>query len=378
MKKFDLIVVGAGIAGLSAALVAAQNGKRVALVEKQDYIGGIAQDCFNTHICGLFTDNDALQFQIANSDLSSNKAICSKIFNYLYDCYGEQCLVKIGKVQVLAFAQKDLWNYFEQRLNQEDFTLFKNAKCTQITRENRKIQSLTICGPQGTRHLAAPVFINATGGVLVNEKIQEADAGGQNQLGGYCILLKGESKTNLSLIVPYTSRKIVEKYALDDYLKFVTITYNFLTKQHVLKFSVKSCQDIEKCEFIYQQLNKDIEELSKLEYLKSSETIHLRACDYADHMDTKNEIPEDCTVKSYWPKEKWDIDKGTQYEYCKKGQPFCIPVSALKDANFDNLFLAGKSIRVPGDIHASARVMGVCMATGEQASFNALMYLKST
>jgi len=39
MKKYDSIVVGAGVSGLTAALILAKNGRSVALVEQQDYIG---------------------------------------------------------------------------------------------------------------------------------------------------------------------------------------------------------------------------------------------------------------------------------------------------------------------------------------------------
>lgn len=40
--EFDLVVVGGGIAGLSAALTGAQNGLKVALIEKQSVLGGDA------------------------------------------------------------------------------------------------------------------------------------------------------------------------------------------------------------------------------------------------------------------------------------------------------------------------------------------------
>lgn len=38
MKQYDSIVVGAGVSGLTAALILAKNGRSVALVEQQDYI----------------------------------------------------------------------------------------------------------------------------------------------------------------------------------------------------------------------------------------------------------------------------------------------------------------------------------------------------
>ncbi len=41
-KKYDVAVVGAGVAGVAAAVAAARRGRRVALIEKQTLIGGLA------------------------------------------------------------------------------------------------------------------------------------------------------------------------------------------------------------------------------------------------------------------------------------------------------------------------------------------------
>src|SRR5580658_5066511 len=45
MQTFDLIVIGSGPAGQRAAIQAAKSGKRVALVEKVECMGGV---CINT------------------------------------------------------------------------------------------------------------------------------------------------------------------------------------------------------------------------------------------------------------------------------------------------------------------------------------------
>src|ERR1700751_932289 len=42
MEKYDLIVIGSGPAGQRAAIQAAKFGKRVALIEKLDVVGGVA------------------------------------------------------------------------------------------------------------------------------------------------------------------------------------------------------------------------------------------------------------------------------------------------------------------------------------------------
>ncbi|MCP3898831.1 MAG: FAD-dependent oxidoreductase, partial [Desulfobacteraceae bacterium] len=142
---------------------------------------------------------------------------------------------------------------------------------------------------------------------------------------------------------------------------------------------IKNNEDIEKCEFIYKKMNEHIPELSKLNFLNSSKTMHNRACNNINESNSCAEDQNPDTVfaaKSYWPQEKWDMNKGTQYIYSKKNKPFCISSSALKDQKYKNLFLAGKNIRVPENIHSSTRVMGVCIATGEKSMINASQFLK--
>ena len=45
MPQFDLVVIGSGPAGQRAAIQGAKGGKRVALVERREVIGGV---CINT------------------------------------------------------------------------------------------------------------------------------------------------------------------------------------------------------------------------------------------------------------------------------------------------------------------------------------------
>jgi hypothetical protein len=385
MEKFDVIIVGAGIAGLSSAYTSIKNGLRTALVDKENYSGGIAKDCFHTYICGLFKNDDTNPFQIAN------KGICSDVYDFLHNRYGNKCLVRFGKVETLAFKQQDLWNFFSDSLNQKElkqdkkskikFTFFKNTECIKVLHKGKKIQKIMLSAQKNNFNLKADVFINATGCLSLTTKDGgQASSLSHTQLGGYCILLEGELNEDLPLLVPYTARKIVKKYNLNDYLKYITITFNFLTKQHILKFSVLTPDDIYNCKFIFQKLKKRIDKLSGFKFLKSSGKIHLRTCNQTYSIDksfeSHNNHENSNCVKSYWPVEKWIENKGPEYEYLKDNKPFLIFNSALKDNKFDNLFLAGKSIRVSERIHSSARVMGVSMATGEKASINALKFLE--
>ena len=47
MIKTDVLVIGGGTAGMSAALSASQNGAKVVLVERDEVLGGILNQCIH-------------------------------------------------------------------------------------------------------------------------------------------------------------------------------------------------------------------------------------------------------------------------------------------------------------------------------------------
>ena len=56
MERFDILIVGGGAAGMAAALSAAERGRRVALVDRENTLGGVLNQClhsgFGLHIFG--------------------------------------------------------------------------------------------------------------------------------------------------------------------------------------------------------------------------------------------------------------------------------------------------------------------------------------
>jgi len=382
VEKFDIIIIGAGIAGLSSAVTAVEKGLKTALIERESYSGGTARGCFHSHICGLFQNDPIKPFALAN------KGLCSRVFKFLYDLYKDDCLIKIGKVETLAFKQDDLWNFFTDKFkkNKNRFTFFKNTRCIAGIKRNNKILGLKLLKGKNRFSLSADVFINSSGCEFALDNTNKRDSAGdpsvKSMLGGFCMLFTGKADKELSLIVPLTAYKIVERLNLNKYLKYVTITKNCLNTHYILKFSVLNEQDKKKCELIYHQLKIEIPQFASLKRITCSDRVFFRDCQNKlytstlpnDSLDSSNN-KKDC-IKSFWPGETWYEDKGPKYEYIEHNKPFLLFNSALKDSIYINLFLAGKSIKVSRRVHASARVMGVCMATGEKAALNAHAYLK--
>ena len=46
-KKYDAVVIGAGAAGMAAACAMAEAGVRVAVCDREEYPGGILQQCIH-------------------------------------------------------------------------------------------------------------------------------------------------------------------------------------------------------------------------------------------------------------------------------------------------------------------------------------------
>jgi len=69
--------------------------------------------------------------------------------------------------------------------------------------------------------------------------------------------------------------------------------------------------------------------------------------------------------------EIWDRSRGTVYRYVPRGEYYEIPLSCLRVPAVVNLLTAGRCISATPAALASTRVMGTCMALGEQAGLAA-------
>jgi hypothetical protein len=75
----------------------------------------------------------------------------------------------------------------------------------------------------------------------------------------------------------------------------------------------------------------------------------------------------DGVVRNAWPIELWDRKRGPVYHYVPSGDYYEIPFRCLTVMHFANLLVAGRCISVSHEALGSTRVMGTCLALGEQA-----------
>lgn len=86
----------------------------------------------------------------------------------------------------------------------------------------------------------------------------------------------------------------------------------------------------------------------------------------------------DAVARGAWPIEQWDAKGAVRFKYLPAGTAYEIPARSLRAAQVENLFMAGKTISADVDAIASARVMGTCLATGAAAGVLAAEFVSST
>lgn len=144
-KSYDIVVVGGGMSGLCAAIAAARQDQKVALVHARPVLGGNASSEIRIHISGA--DQSLKQPQYAEGGLLYELMLENKSCNDGY-CYSIWDMVLFDKVK----AEKNLDMFFNTVMYDcevEDNRIVSIA-CVQETTEMRF-------------NIKAPVFVDATG-----------------------------------------------------------------------------------------------------------------------------------------------------------------------------------------------------------------------
>lgn len=375
---YDLIIVGAGVAGMSAALQAAKMGAKVALVEREEYVGGVAQTAFHVTLCGFFANDFADPFTILNSGLSN------QIVDDLVDT-GDARKEQIGKTEVLLTKPNALMTLFEAYLQKEDIDCFMGSELESIIVRNNEIECLELDRNGESLSLKAKAYIDASGCAQIAE-LSGAELLDihDRQLGALCAQVSGVDSENalLSVSTAFHIRSIVEELKLFPEMIYSVVHRGSDIKRSVLKISVEANRNynsvLDASKTLVAELKLRYNAWADAEILDWSSKISQRddkrilGKSVLMHDDVKMAKKEGGVVKGAWPIEFWDLERGPRYEYLEPGDYYIIPDNCLRSKSYRNLYAAGKTISADSFTLASARVVGTAIATGERAAFIAM------
>lgn len=387
----QLLVVGGGVAGTCAAIAAARSGVQTALVEREAYLAGSGYAGMFQYICGLYLNGDSFPAETLNHGLTS------EIVGMLRKASPEKSVHKIGPLYLLPYESKHLMNVVTTLCEaEENLILLRNSAAMDVKIAQGNIRSVTVNGSGGQQALSVNMVIDCTGSGAVAAMAgadYELSPDSERQLAGFTIRLTGIGSADdmLSIRVPYYCAQGVQQGILPPLMRFITFTPGESRDEGFCKLSIDGEDGPERnnraqmyAQVMLNYLGQVLPAFSEARIAGAS----LKVLDregrriLGNYMLTEQDILSarkfsDGVVKNSWPIELWDKLKGTVYSYVPRGDYYEIPFRCLTVKGVTNLLTAGMCISVTHAALGSTRVMGTCMALGEQAGRAAAYYVRN-
>jgi hypothetical protein len=387
----DVLVVGAGVAGAAAAVAAARGGARTILVEKERYLGGTGFAGRFQHICGLYLNAETTPEETLNPGLTR------EIIALLRSASPGPGIKKIGQVYVKPYHADDLQSVLTTLCYGEStIATLRGHEAVAVAQEEGVVTSVTIEGMRGKQDLVPKIVIDCSGSGSVAALAGapfELTPAEDRQLAGFVVHVKGlrDVDDGLSLKVPYYLAQAVKLGQFPPVTRFTTFSPGDATDEGYVKMSIATAEGIPLQEKARADADGVIRYLASV--LPSFEDSYIAVTSLkvleregrrikGAYTLTKEDVLAarkfpDGVVKNAWPIELWDREKGTIYKYVPRGDYYEIPFRCLMVEGITNLLTAGRCISATHEALGSTRVMGTCMALGEQAGKAAAYWVRN-
>jgi FAD dependent oxidoreductase len=378
----DICVVGAGIAGVSAALTAARLGLKVALVDAGAALGGQAVNAVIGTFCGLFS-NGPKSYQFTHGiadgilrDLGAKGALHTR--------YGGP-----SNNPVVMYDEVALARWIEEAVRSAGIIVILGAVLRTIERDGRRIRAIDLVTRYGEMRVVATGFVDASGdaalafaaGLPCREPadgpiygtqmivIEGIDEDRQPTRPELTARLKEKAKdygltreTGFAFVFPGRGTALVNMTHVETPLDAIAMTRKSLEGKAQADRVVGFLQ----CEFLAAFGDARVRTYGALG-IRQTRWIVGRAQLTVEDVRGGRRFP-DAIARTSWPIELHDTPQGQYWEAFGDDHVHYVPMGSLTPPDADNLVAAGRCI--DGDVAAlsSVRVMGPCIAMGAAAA----------
>ena len=359
--SFDFVVIGGGIAGISAAVSAARLGCKVALVNDRPILGGNNSSEVRVHLGGRI-------------EVGPYKALGS-----LQKEFGHS---RGGNAQPAEFYEDSKKEEIVKK--EKNITFFPNYRAISVKMDGKKIKSITAKHIENSQEieLSAPIFSDCTGDGTIG------------YLAGADYLMGREGRDEFGEdIAPAKADKMTMGASVQWYSKKEEKTSKFPHFHYGINFNDENCEKVTMGEWTWETgMNKDqIKDFERIrDYgllvvysnwsylkndLKDNSEYKKRKLDWVAYIAGKREsrrllgdyiLKQDDIEKNVFHEDgsattTWSIDLhfpdpknskhflGNEFKAETKHiniYPYPIPYRCLYSRNIDNLFMAGRNISV--------------------------------
>lgn len=389
-QKFDVVVVGGGLAGTASAISAAREGLNVLLIEQYGFLGGMAtMGLVNPFM--KYSEHGTTERVLANSGIFFN--IVERMSELGAMDKGQSC-----------FLEEYMKLVLDRMIKENNISVLYHTMLTDATMVGRKITDITISCRSGNFKVTAPVFIDGTGDADlsafagINFK-QGREEDGQCQPMTLCFRMcnvdwsRFDRKAANDL---YKSLRAEGKMRnpREDILIFRLPAENvmhFNTTRIVMKDPTNTedltWSEMEAREQIYEMvtfLKTNIPGFEKADLIMSAPQIGVResrrVCGHT--IITQYDIDEGTKFDDRIARGTYHVDihnpagSGTILGKTLQKDYYTIPYSAMVPLDADNVVIAGRPLSSTHEAHSAFRIMPITTCIGEAAGIAASLMLK--
>jgi hypothetical protein len=337
------------------------------------------------YICGLYSSGTLPPEGALNGGIADE--ICAKLKKLAPGTKP----VKMGKVHLFPFATGDFTSVLKSLSEkQAGLDLLYETEIMSVETRYGRIRSVLARNDTGDIKISPKTVIDCSGDgtvIRLSGASYHLSPPEERRLAGFCFKIVGikDPGDMAPVSVPYyISQAVIEK-KIPFYLKYTKFYRGDTETEGYCLMSVLPGDNPEKTDEagknaakIHDILRRTIPSFSNSDISGMSSVISEREGlrMKGEYTLTEEDVLSgrkfhDGVVKSAWPVELWDREKGPTYRYLEPGAWYQIPLRCLKSLDIKNLYCAGRCISASSEALGSTRVMGTCISLGEQAGLAA-------
>ncbi len=389
----DIVIIGGGIAGVAAAIAAAEAGSKVVLVEKAPYLGGKATAAEVGTICGLYKYDHQLQPDFIVNGFTRFFA------QQLQAASQTQALINEYHLAYLPYQVAHFKILCSQLLHQAGVTVLQWATVVGVYEQHHTIKQVQVQTADSLLHYHTKAVADCSGESVAARFLSLPLIESDNyQAAAQVFTLSGISETNetrLSFIILKAIGKAIYNKTIPDYFDRIYLIpgslHNGIASFKVgipipVTFTAGNLQQLQQTAlFFITQLVDFLRDAVtvcqqiKLEHIADEIGIRTGIRTLGKYVLESNDILagnhfNDAIANGSWPIEIWQQNKRVSMQYFAKDSYYQVPARCLQSAHIQNLFMGGRCISATDEAIASARVMGICLQTGYAAGMLAAGY----
>ncbi|MEV4901962.1 FAD-dependent oxidoreductase [Citricoccus sp. NPDC055426] len=374
----DVCVVGAGIAGISAAVASAKLGRSVVLVDALPVLGG---QCVNSLIglfCGIYGIGP------------DYRQLTHGIFERMFEDLSRTGDIAFNRSHTMTVSYDEvvLGRWMENLVSELGITVVLGASVHRVEQQDGTVSAATFATRHGDVRVAAAGFVDATGDAALTWeaglpcRVPERTVWGSQQV-RLANLNEQQAPTREELVARVEEK--AEQYGLvrRDGLAFFfpgrnTAVMNMTHIEAPLEAVAAARAQLEG----RAQADRVVDFMRK-EFPAAFGQAKVRAYGFpgrrqtrwiaAEHQLTLDEVRtghafEDAVARTAWPVELHDRVTGYVWETFESDHVHYVPLRSLIPKGARNLVAAGRCVDGDAAALSSVRVMGPCAAMGEGAA----------